>query len=117
MKKLFIFIMFMMLGVHTIYANINVVMSVVRDTEHQNNKPQHSPYLCPLNVSYEDEHIYIVSNYGIENIQIIVRDATSNIIYNTVIDINDYYTIYLPNDSWYSIECMYDGHHLIGYKQ
>lgn len=97
----------------------DVMMQLVDNNDKiYHGQPTHKAPARMPQVSYDNQHIYIIPHYDITDAQIIIRDETDNIIY----DINTALTgsnsvITLPQyvmENKYSIELVYSEKHYIG---
>ena len=70
-------------------------------------------------VTYEDNEVYIYAPYYIENMEVVIYDATGEVIYTyTSAMVSGKNTIVLPStvsESKYSIMLNFNGYHLLGY--
>ena len=70
-------------------------------------------------VTYEDNEVYVYTPYAIESMEVIIYDATGEVIYTyTSAMVSGRNTIILPltvNESKYSIVLNFNGYHLLGY--
>lgn len=94
------------------------VMMQLIDAKDRYMPGQHKAPARMPQVSYDNQHIYIIPHYDITDAQIIIRDENDNIIYdiNTAL-ISSGAIIIIPGDimeSKYSIELIFSEKHYIG---
>ena len=94
------------------------VMMQLIDVKDRYMPGQHKAPARMPQVSYDNQHIYIIPHYDITDAQIIIRDETDSIIYNTYTTlISSGSIIIIPGDimeSKYSIELIFSEKHYIG---
>jgi len=94
-----------------------VEMSETPPPYEQEDFPHRAPFITPA-VDFDDAILTISSDYGIVNMQIIVRDCDGHIVYCDYTDVANSVSIGLSQqeaENAYSIELLYQGVHLIGY--
>lgn len=82
------------------------------------NNPHRGTTSLPT-VTYEDNNVYVYAPYAIESMEVIIYDATGEVIYTyTSAMVSGRNTIILPltvSESKYSIVLNFNGYHLLGY--
>jgi len=82
------------------------------------NEPHRSQSQLPT-VTYEDNEVYVYAPYSIESMEVIIYDATGEVIYTyTSAMVPGKNTIILPptvSESKYCIMLNFNGYHLLGY--
>ena len=116
MKRLFLLMLSLMLS-YVVYADeIEVPMSPI--PEGQIGQDNRSLPQLP-SVSYEDNEVYVYTPYNIESMEIIIYDATGEVIYTYISAmLPGRNTIILPpmvSESKYCIMLNFNGYHLLGY--
>ena len=80
--------------------------------------PHRVPALLP-SVTYEDNEVYVYAPYYIESLEVIIYDASGEVIYTyTSAMVSGKNTIILPptvSESKFCIVLNFNGHHLLGY--
>ena len=101
----------------TIYA-VEIPVNMQEDPEGSPNIPHRGITSLP-SVTYEDNEVYVYAPYNIESMEVIIYDATGEVIYTyTSAMVLGKNTIILPptvSESKYSIMLNFNGYHLLGY--
>lgn len=116
MKQTFFFLFAVLFSLSICGQEIPINMQ--EDPPEYPNNPHRGTPSFPT-VTYEDNEVYVYAPYNIESMEVIIYDATGEVIYTYISAMAPgRNTIILPStvsESMYSIVLTFNGHHLLGY--